>query len=60
MLVVRLVGEVCTWSTRQIEPMLRTVITSHDPGAIGVDLSAVTFFNRARSEPARRREAMGR
>jgi anti-anti-sigma factor len=44
-LVVRLAGEVCTWSARQIEPMLSAMTTSLDPGAIHIDLSTVTFFD---------------
>lgn len=44
-LIVRLEGEVCTWSVRRIGPVLHAVIASLDPGAVNIDLSAVTFFD---------------
>ena len=44
-LTVRLGGEVCTWSVRRIEPVLRAAISSLEPEAINIDLSEVTFFD---------------
>lgn len=44
-LEVRFSGEICTWSARRMEPVLRAVISSVDPAEIDIDLSAVTFFD---------------
>lgn len=44
-LTVQLGGEVCTWSARRVEPVLRAVLSSLGPDVIDIDLSAVTFFD---------------
>jgi anti-anti-sigma factor len=45
LLTVALAGEVCSWSVRRIEPVVRAVIESLDPHAVTIDLSAVSFLD---------------